>query len=37
MLIKKANSPITGLINALILAVPAWAMIALVYFIVTRF
>uniref|UniRef100_A0AC61ZTE4 Uncharacterized protein n=1 Tax=Klebsiella phage phi1_175008 TaxID=3127744 RepID=A0AC61ZTE4_9CAUD len=37
MLIKKENCFFTGIINALILCVPAWAMIALVYVVLTRF
>lgn len=37
MLIKKANCFATGIMNALILAVPSWALIALIYFVVTRF
>lgn len=36
MLIKKANSPITGLINALILSVPLWAVIGFTLWLVSK-
>lgn len=37
MLINKPGSAFVGLINAVILTVPFWALVALVYVIVTRF
>jgi hypothetical protein len=38
MLIKKENSFFTGIVNAIMLVVPMWAVIALiVYIIATRF
>ncbi len=38
MLIKKSGSAFTGLINAVILAVPMWAIIAvIVYALLARF
>lgn len=36
MLIQKANSPITGLINALILSVPMWAAIGFTLWIISK-
>ena len=37
MLINKTGNAFVGLINAVILTVPMWALIALVYVVVTRF
>lgn len=37
MLIKKENCFFTGIVNALILCVPVWAVIVLVYVVLTRF